>query len=116
MALNSSQRCGVGAAVGIVRGVVGARFLLVGSWLNLVPWSVAGAALGARPRRVREATLVGAAYGFGLGFAFMIAGYAGAASLVSRLAPFLIIGAIGALCGAGLAALSASIMRRIRTR
>ena len=102
--------------MGLVLGVVGARFLLVGSWLNLVPWSVAGAGLGAWPRRVREATLVGAAYGFGLAFAFMIAGYTGTASLVSRLAPFLIIGAIGAMCGAALAALSASIIRLRRTR
>lgn len=116
MALSCSQRCGIGSVVGVVLGVVGARLLFVGSWLNLVPWSVAGAALGAWPRREREAARVGAAYGFGLGFAFMIAGYAGAASPLSRLPAFAIVGMVGAVCGAALAALSASIVRLTHRR
>lgn len=107
------QRCAIGLAIGITLGVAGARFILVGSWLNLLLWGVAGAGLGAWARSVRGAAVAGAVYGFGLTFAFMVAGYTGAASLASRLLPFAIIAAFGAACGGALAALSASILRRV---
>ena len=112
---HNSSLCTAGLAVGVVLGVVGARFLLVGSWLNLLPWGVAGAGLGAWATSVRAAAVAGAAYGFGLTFAFMIAGYTGSASLASRVFSFAIIGLVGAACGAVLAVLGASFLRRTHT-
>ncbi len=85
-------------SVGSLLGFLGARYLFVGSWLCLIPWTIAGLVLGYASRK-GEPTLTGAAYGFALSFVFMIAGYGGAASLLSRLPSFALLGLFGALCG-----------------
>jgi len=46
--------------------------------------------------------MVGMLYGFALCFSFMIAGYTGTASHLSRLPFFALVGVFGALCGLGL--------------
>ena len=86
---------------GLVLGVIGARFLFVGSWLNLFPWGIAGLALGLWGTR-NEAVIDGVVFGFTLTFVVMIAGYTGAFSLASRLPFFAILGVFGAVCGLGL--------------
>jgi hypothetical protein len=83
---------------GALLGIIGARYLLVGSWLSLIPWGIAGLALGAWCRR-REALINGTIYGFVLAFTFMIAGYSGNAPVISRLPFFAILGVIGGVCG-----------------
>jgi hypothetical protein len=75
----------------------------VGSGLSLVPWFLVGLALGACCRTARTATVVGGLFGFALAFTFMVAGYEGSAALVTRLAPFALLGVIGSLCGIALA-------------
>ena len=94
--------------VGVVLGVLGGRFLFVGSWLSLIPWTIAGLLLGYWAGR-RHWASVGAAYGFALFYAFMVAGYTGAASLVSRLPFFALVGLVGALYGSVVAWLGARL-------
>lgn len=105
-------------ATGCVLGVIGARVLFVGSALSLIPWALVGLSVGAMARSagIAAAAAAGALYGFGLGFSFMIAGYSGSAALVSRLVPFSVFGAIGAVCGACLSALGARLSRRPQNR
>jgi hypothetical protein len=79
--------------VGTLLGIIGARYVFVGSWLSLIPWGIVGLAIGYWGDR-RAAMTNGAAYGFILAFA-----YSGAASLLSRLPFFAILGLFGAICG-----------------
>jgi hypothetical protein len=87
------------ALIGIGLGVIGARYLFVGSFLSLIPWGTAGLLLGIWCAAYRKAIVTGALYGFLLVFSFMIAGYGGSASLLSRLPFFAILGLVGAVCG-----------------
>jgi hypothetical protein len=88
----------VAIVVGALLGVIGARYLFVGSRLSLILWGIMGLALGAWYQK-REAMINGAVYGFVIAFVFMIAGYSGSASLVNRLPFFAILGVVGAVCG-----------------
>jgi len=36
----------VSILVGALLGVIGARYLFVGSWLSLIPWGIAGLLIG----------------------------------------------------------------------
>ncbi len=84
--------------LGSVLGIVGARYLFVGSWLNLIPWGIAGLAIGSLGSK-NEAFVNGVTYGFVLVFVFMIAGYTGTYSLASRLPFFAFLGVVGSVCG-----------------
>lgn len=96
------RKYAVAVVAGAVLGLVGARYLFVGSWLSLIPWGIAGLALGAwcKPR---ESVGVGAAYGFSIVFVFMVTGYGGSAPLVGRVPAFALIGLIGSVFGIALA-------------
>ena len=85
--------------VGALLGVLGARYLFVGSWVSLILWGLVGLALGLWCRSRREALINGAVYGFVISFVFMLAGYAGEASIISRIPFFAILGLVGAVCG-----------------
>ena len=86
--------------LGTLFGLTGPHYLFLG-WFSLLPWGVAGLALGYWSQR-RARAVVGVLYGFTLCFSFMIAGYTGTASLASRLPFFALVGVFGALCGLGL--------------
>ena len=86
------------SVIGFLLGFIGSRYFFVGSWLSLVPWGIAGLAIGYWSQR-REALINGGIYGFVLAFVFMIAGYTGSASLISRLPFFAILGIVGGVCG-----------------
>jgi hypothetical protein len=75
-----------------------AAHMLALQWFTLVPWGIAGIALGLGATRFK-AILAGAIYGFILCFVFMLAGYSGAAPIVTRLPFFAVIGVFGAVCG-----------------
>jgi len=90
----------VAIVLGALFGLTGPRYLFLG-WFSLIPWGIAGLALGYWSQR-GERVMVGVLYGFALCFSFMIAGYTGTASLVSRLPFFGLVGVFGALCGLGL--------------
>ena len=85
-------------AVGAFLGFIGAKFLFVDSALSLIPWSIAGLTIGYSGSN-RDSIINGAAYGFTLAFVFMIIGYSGTASLMSRLPFFAILGFVGGICG-----------------
>jgi ABC-type Fe3+-siderophore transport system permease subunit len=96
------------AVIGALLGIAGAYVQSVGSW-TLLPWALGGIAIGyVSPKR--GAMFTGAAYGFALAFAFMIAAYTGAAPVRTRLPAFALLGLVGAVCGAVLS-LAASSMR-----
>ena len=82
----------------VILGIVGARYLLVGSWLILIPWAIAGLAIGMWGAK-NEAIMNGVTYGFVLSFVFMIARYTGSSSLVNRIPFFSVLGAFGGICG-----------------
>ena len=90
----------VAIVLGALFGLTGPRYLFLG-WSSLIPWGIAGLALGYWSQR-GERVMVGVLYGFALCFSFMIVGYTGTASLVSRLPFFGLVGVFGALCGLGL--------------
>lgn len=109
------KKLAVAILVGVLLGILGARFLFVGSGLSLIPWTVIGLALGAWCARL-EALGVGAAYGFALAFVFMVSGYSGSASLVSRVPAFVALGVVGAVCGLLLAFLGSLLAKVLRSR
>ena len=85
--------------VGTLLGLVGAKYLFVGSALSLIVWGIAGLALGVWSETNKESIKNGAIYGFFLAFMFMVFGYGGVAPLVTRVLPFAILGLVGAVCG-----------------
>ena len=89
----------VSLIVGAVLGGIGSKVLFVGSALSLIPWTIVGLLLGYWSEK-RGMIVNGAAYGFALAFIFMVAGYTGSASLISRLPFFALLGLFGAVCGA----------------
>ena len=91
------------ALVGAALGVIGARYVLVGSGWSLLPWGLAALLVGVLAGSRRVAALDGAVFGFALAFVFMVAGYDGTASLASRLPFFAVRGLVGAGCAAALA-------------
>ncbi len=100
--------------LGVVLGVAGAKYLLVGSALSLIPWGLVAALIGyTSPSRGRS-TLAASGYGFALAFAFMIAGYQGHASVTHRLPPFALLGLLGAACATLLALAGRAIKGRGR--
>jgi hypothetical protein len=105
----------VAIVVGSALGVIGSRVLFVGSWLSLVPWTIVGLALGAWCVG-REWAWVGALYGFFISFVFMVSGYAGTASVVSRLPFFAALGVFGAVCGLILGFLGSMARRALSRR
>ena len=84
-------------ALGLVLGF--APFYLQMGWFSLIPWVLAGIALGYVSRRDTAAAIRGALYGFVLTMTFLIAGYAGSAPVYRRLLFFAICSVFGAICG-----------------
>ncbi len=90
------------AGVGILLGVTTARWVLVGSWTSLVPWTIAGLTVGLAARDTAGATRAGAFYGAGLVAAFVIGGRHGdfTRQWLAFVLFTLVLAAIGAGCGA----------------
>ena len=87
----------IAAILGAILGATGSNYIFLG-WYSVVPWGLVALAIGFWCSK-RQSLYAGAVYGFCLCFAFMIAGYNGAASLLSRLPFFVLIGLFGAVCG-----------------
>jgi hypothetical protein len=103
----------IAIVTGALLGIIGSRYLFVGSGLSLIPWGIIGLAIGYWSQK-REWLINGGVYGFALAFVFMIAGYTGSESLISRLPFFAIIGVVGGVCGIVLGALGFVIKSRMR--
>ena len=85
--------------VGALLGVIGSRYLFVGSALSLIPWGIAGCLIGIWSDTRRQSILNGGLYGFVLSFVFMLSGYAGSEPVISRFPFFALLGLFGAVCG-----------------
>jgi hypothetical protein len=83
----------VAALVGVAAGYIGGPVYI------LIPWAIIGLALGALSAARGAALLLGGIFGFAASYTFVIHGYAGIQPLVTLLAPFVIFGLIGAVCG-----------------
>jgi hypothetical protein len=90
------------AVLGAVLGATGPQYASLG-WYSVIPWGLVGLAIGFWCNK-RQSLYAGALYGFCLNFSFMIAGYTGTASLMSRLPFFIVIGLFGSVCGLAVAA------------
>jgi hypothetical protein len=84
------------AVLGAVLGILAAHALFLG-WWTLVPWGIAGIALGYKFKE--SFVLAGIVYGFILVFVFMIDQYSGERPLISRFPFFALFGLFGAFCG-----------------
>jgi hypothetical protein len=97
--------------VGCLMAIAGAHMLFLG-WWTLVPWGIAGVVLGGFSRK-GETAVCGALYGFVLVFVFLVSGYTGAPSLLSRVPFFSLFGLFGALCGLLLTLIGSFLKKRI---
>jgi hypothetical protein len=104
----------VAALVGIALGIIGSRYLFVGSALSLIPWGIAGLLFGMWCPTYRQAFAIGALYGFLLAFSFMMAGYGGSAPMFTRLPFFAILGLVGAVCGMVLGVIGSFLLQRLK--
>jgi hypothetical protein len=103
-------RPAIAVLLGVAAGIGGAHATALGVW-TLIPWGGVAIALGWRSEWP-NAALAGALYGFVLSVTFMIAVYTGAAPVTSKLAGFIVLGLVGAVCGGVLAAGSSWISTR----
>ena len=85
--------------VGALLGIIGARYLFVGSALSLILWAIAGVLIGLWSDTRRQSILNGGLYGFVLSFDFMLSGYTGSEPVISRFPFFALLGLFGAVCG-----------------
>lgn len=87
------------AVIGGLLGLIGSKYIFVGSFLSLLPWSLVGLSIGIYAKNKKEAIVNGAVYGFLLVFVFMITGYTGNRSLIMMVIPFALLGLFGLACG-----------------
>jgi len=112
--IGTMSRFASAVVVGLLLGWAAAHALFL-HWWTLVPWGLGALALGYRAGR-GEAATAGALYGFVLCFTFTLAGYTGAAPVVSRVPFFTLLGLVGALCGLVLALLGVLLRPTRRER
>lgn len=101
------------AVVGILLGMATARWVLVGSWTSLIPWTVAGVLVGLAAPDATSATRSGAFYGAGLVAAFVIGGRSG--DFTRQWLTFVPFTALLAVIGAGCGSIFGFVGRRGRT-
>lgn len=89
----------VAAIVGIILAYLATHVLFVNSALSLIPWTIAGLIIGWWTENGKQSLINGAIYGFFLSFFFMVFGYQGTQSLLTRVLPFAVLGLFGAVCG-----------------
>jgi hypothetical protein len=103
----------IAGILGVILGATGPYYLFMGAY-SVVPWGLAALGLGFWCAK-RQALYAGAVYGFCLSFSFMVAGYTGAQSLVSRFPFFVLLGLFGAVCGIALSATGYFLKVQYRT-
>jgi hypothetical protein len=111
---NKKMKLIVSIIVGVILGVIGSRYLFVGSALSLIPWGIVGLVLGWWNKPIKGALVNGSLYGFFLAFSFMMAGYQGSASIISRIPFFAILGILGAVCGFFLSAIGNFAKKKLK--
>ncbi|MCU6480652.1 MULTISPECIES: hypothetical protein [Arthrobacter] len=104
------------AALGALLGLIGARYIFVGSALSLVPWGLAALIIGLLSKTWATAASRSALFGFCLAGTFMLAGYQGTVPVTNHLIPFAIIGLVGALCAIAGATVGRLVRTKVRAR
>ena len=104
------------AALGAILGLIGARYIFVGSPLSLIPWGLAALLIGYFSTTWKGTLGSGVLFGFCLAGTFMVAGYQGTAPVTNYLIPFAVIGLVGALCATAGATAGQLIGRKVRPR
>lgn len=104
----------IAAGLGLIFGTLVSKYLFGGTVLSLLPWAIAGLGIGWFANSMQESLGDGAAYGFVLTFSFMMMGYEGSASRISRILPFSALGLFGALCGLVLGITGYALARLIK--
>ena len=89
--------------VGVVIGAAGPQYAFLGAY-SLIAWGLVAVGFGLWGNK-REALKSGMVFGFSLSFAFLVAGYNGTPSLVSRFPFFMILSLFGGVCSLALSAL-----------
>ncbi len=100
----------------MVLGFISAKTFFAHSWTALIPWGIAGLAVGLASKNRKSALWNGAIYGFFLPMSFTIFGFQGNnGSVPALLLLAIILGVIGAGCGMVLS-LTGKSVRRERMR
>jgi hypothetical protein len=104
------------AVLGAALGLIGARYILVGSPLSLIPWGLAALLIGYFSTSWKGTIGSGALFGFCLAGTFMVAGYQGTAPVTNYLIPFAIISLVGAFCATAGATVGQLIRTKVHSR
>ena len=100
--------------VGVLLGLLAARFLFVGSSLSLLVWAAVAVGVGGAAPSLRAAIGSGAILGFTTVWSFIGFGYQGARPIVEEAIPFTLIAVLGAIGAAAVALLACFIRTRFR--
>ena len=101
------------AAAGVFLGLVGARYVFVNSALSLIPWGVASILIGVLSTSRKHAIVDAAVFGFALAFSFMAFSYDGNDGAARVIAPFCLLGLVGAACAVVLALVGRAARARV---
>jgi hypothetical protein len=94
----------IASIIGIAVGYLSAQTFFVHSWLALIPWGIVGILVGLLAHETKQKLWAGAYYGFFLCGSFLLAQYHGTQSIWHGfIIMVIIIGMLGAICGAALA-------------
>ena len=100
--------------VGVMLGLLAARFLFVGSSLSLLVWAAVVVGVGVAAPSIRAALGGGAILGFTTVWSFIGFGYQGARPIVEEAIPFTLIAVLGAIGAAVVALLACFIRTRVQ--
>jgi hypothetical protein len=104
-AIGAALRLVLVVVLGIALGLIGARFVFVGSWLSLIPWGIVCIVIGLISRSWRATVLFAAVFGGSVVLAFELFGYQSTAPLTRALPLFAAIAIVGGISAAAAAAL-----------
>lgn len=100
--------------LGALLGLIGSRFIFVNSALSLIPWGASSFLIGYSIRPRQSALVSAGVFGFALATAFMLFGYQGAESVITRLPAFCLLGLVGAVCAITLGAIGNFIRKKVQ--
>ena len=83
----------IAVVVGMILGFIGGP-----AWI-LIIWGIAAFLVGYFSKNSKESLINGFIFGFAASFFFMVHGYSGTASVLSRMPFFILISIFGGVCG-----------------
>ncbi|HVT00748.1 MAG TPA: hypothetical protein VHE53_00765 [Patescibacteria group bacterium] len=101
--------------LGIILGFLATKVLTL-QVLTVIPWGLAALIIGYLSNNRKESIKNGLAYGFFLGFVFMVANYNGADPVATKIPFFVLMGVVSAVFGAVLSIIGNLIPSRSRKK